>query len=133
MNLTLLNETLILIIDKKYGLASMSYSDEKYDEIEEELHDLEDEFLSKFGSYLEEALHDVHDEFCPDNEVLLPIAYLPRKYSKGASGVEVDNSQGVYVDVDDYDESETKLVLVPNPLRIILNIGKDKQEVVWQP
>lgn len=133
MNLAQLNESLVLLIDKKSGLAAMSYSDDKYDDLEEELHDLEDEFLSKYGSYLEEALHDVHDEFCPDNEVLLPIAYLPKTYQKDVNGVIVDNSQGVYVDVDDYEETETKLVLVPDPVRIILNIGKNRQEVVWQP
>ena len=31
----------------------------------------------------------------------------------------------------DYPGKDTKLVIVPNPVRIILNIGADKQQVVW--
>lgn len=132
MNLAQLNDSLVLLISKKKELASMSYNDDRYDDVEEELHNLEDQFLSNYGPYLEEALHEVHDEYCPDNEVLLPIAYLPCEFRNGDMTIEIDNSQGVYVDVDDYDETETKLVLAPNPVRLILNIGKSRQEVVWQ-
>jgi hypothetical protein len=35
------------------------------------------------------------------------------------------------VEVDKYPGKETKLALVPNPLRVVLNIGNERQEVVW--
>ncbi|MEQ8927514.1 MAG: hypothetical protein RLO81_16985 [Fulvivirga sp.] len=133
MDVQKLNNQLMELITKKRELSGMSYSDSNYDELEEELHDLEDQFLSDYGKFLEEVLHDVHDEYCPDNEVLLPIAYFPSKFELLSTGeLKVENNQGVYVDVDDYDDSETKLVLVPNPVRILLNVGDSLQEVVWQ-
>ena len=94
----------------------MDYSNPKYDDLEEALHDLEDAFQVKYGEYLEEALQDVHDELCPDNDVLMPIAYL---------------GKGIFVEADKYPDKDTKLVLAANPPRIVLTIGKDKQEVVW--
>ncbi|QSE96776.1 hypothetical protein [Fulvivirga lutea] len=133
MDIQKLNNKLIELITKKKELCGMSYSDASYDALEEQLHDLEDRFLSDYGVYLEEVLHEVHDEYCPDNEVLLPIAYFPSQFELLPNGeFKVGCDQGVYVDVDDYDASETKLVLVPNPIRLVLNVGKTQQEIVWQ-
>ncbi|MFM7429260.1 MAG: hypothetical protein ACKO1F_05100, partial [Flammeovirgaceae bacterium] len=42
----------------------------------------------------------------------------------------VSASEGVFVEVDSLLGKDTKLVIVPNPLRIVLNL-KDKQQVVW--
>jgi hypothetical protein len=42
----------------------------------------------------------------------------------------VTTSEGVFVEVDSLPGKDTKLVIVPNPLRIVLNL-KDKQQVVW--
>ena len=77
---------------------------------------MEDDFQDKYGEYLENALQGIHDEFCPDNDVLLPIAYV---------------GKGVIVEVDKYPGKDTKLSLVSNPTRIILTVGKEKQEGVW--
>jgi hypothetical protein len=100
----------------KAELGKLNYSDPKYDDLEEQLHDLEDDFQDKHGEYLEEALQKIHDELCPDNDVLMPIAYL---------------GKGVPVDVDKMPGKDTRLILTTNPPRIILAIGKEKQEVVW--
>ena len=40
-----LNGELIQLIDKRNELSELDYNDEEYDTIEEDLHDLEDEFL----------------------------------------------------------------------------------------
>lgn len=139
MDLKNLDRELATIVEKKNKLSALDYNDENYDRIEEELHDLEDDFLENYGSYLEDALNDVHDEYCPDSDVLLPIAYLANKYKKtgknedGTERYEVGADEGVIVEVDDYPDQVCKLVLVPGPTRLILNLKKSGQEVVWTP
>ncbi|MTI21931.1 hypothetical protein E1176_12940 [Fulvivirga sp. RKSG066] len=127
-----LDSDLTELIEKKIILSNTEYNNSEYDKLEEELHDLEDSFLEKYGSYLEDALHEVHDEYCPDSDVLLPIAYLPNKVKKVEEGYEADYTEGVYVEVDDYASNETKLVLLPKPTRIVLQIGKEQKEIVWE-
>jgi hypothetical protein len=116
MDIKALDKALQEIIRKREELGKIDYNNPKYDDLEEQLHDLEDDFQDEYGEYLEEVLQDVHDEICPDNDVLMPIAYL---------------GKGVYVEVEKYPGKETKLVLEANPPRIVLSISKDKQELVW--
>ena len=40
-------------------------------------------------------------------------------------------TEGVFVEMDDFPGKDTKLVIVPNPVRILLNVDNDKQQVVW--
>ncbi len=131
MDLAKLNESIIALIKTKSALKALNFNDERYDDIEDDLHELEDDFMTNFASYLEEALHDVHDEYCPDNDVLLPIAYVPSQAKITDDTYEVIEGEGVYVDVDDYEEVETKLLILPNPARLILSLGKGRNEVVW--
>lgn len=124
------------IVEKKQKLSKLSYSDEKYDEIEELLHNLEDNFLEKYGSYFEKALEEVHAKHCPENDILLPIAYIANAYEKvgeDKSGplFDVAANQGVFVEVDKMPGVNTKLVIVPSPLRIVLLSPKSK-EIVWK-
>ncbi len=127
-----LDGDLTTIIENKIRLSQLDYNNEEYDTLEEQLHDLEDDFLEKYGDYLEDALHEVHDEYCPDNDVLLPIAYLPNRINKSDDGYDVDFKEGVYVEVDDYVGKETKLVLLPKPTRILLQIDGNQREIVWK-
>lgn len=115
MDLKALDNAIQTIIKKREELDKIDYSNPKYDELEDQVHDLEDAFQEAYGEYIDGALQDVHDELCPDTDVLMPIAYL----------------KGVYVEADKYPNKDTKLFLLPTPTRLVLNIGKDKQEVVW--
>ncbi len=138
MNFEALNKDLLEIIKIKNELSKISYDNEKYDEIEEQLHDLEDSFSENHGDYLEDVLHDVHDELCPDNDVLLPIAYLANNYidngvsESGAPIYDVMPNEGVPVEVDDFPGKETRLVFLPSPTRLVLQIGKEQREEVWR-
>ena len=138
VNIQELETRLAHIAEKKNQLNALSYNDENYDLLEEELHTLEDNFMQEYGTYLEEALADVHDELCPDSDVLLPIAYLAKKYIKkglntdGTSFYDVSPDEGVIVDVDDYPKDLTRLVLVPGPTRLLLQVGNRMREQVWQ-
>jgi hypothetical protein len=115
MDVKALDKAIQEIVTKRAELDKIDYNNPKYDDLEEELHDLEDDFQEEYGDYLEEALQDVHDQLCPDNDVLMPIAYI----------------KGVPVEVEKYEGKDTKLVLAPNPVRLVLSVGKDKQEIVW--
>lgn len=132
MDLKALDKALQEIVIKRSELGKIDYSNPKYDELEEQLHDLEDDFHDEYGDYLEEILQTVHDEICPDTDILFPIAYIAKSYQLNSKNeFSVLSSDGVFVEVDKYPGKETKLVLVPNPLRMILNIGSDKQIIVW--
>ena len=133
MNLIGLDNELEKLVLKRNELSVLSYEAQAYDDIEEELHKMEDSFSEKFGSYLEEVFYDVHSEFCPDSEVLMPIAYLARQYKVEGGKFAVDFEQGVCVDVDDYPNQDTKLVLIPKPTRIVLQINDKEHNVVWKP
>lgn len=132
MDIKALDNDLTALIERKIALSKIDYSSEDYDELEEELHDLEDDFLEKYGDYLEDAFHEVHDEFCPDTDVLLPIAYLPNEIISTGNGYDVSFKEGVFVEVDDYPGKDTKLVLLPKPTRIILQVDPETKEVVWK-
>ena len=132
MDLKELDKELQEIIKRRMELQKIDYNNPRYDDLEEELHDLEDGFHVKFGDYLEEVLQEVHDEHCPDTDVLYPIAYIGKSYViNDKNEFSVSPNEGVYVEVDKLPGKDTKLVIVPNPPRVILNIGKDKQQVVW--
>ncbi|KOF03257.1 hypothetical protein AWW67_11325 [Roseivirga seohaensis] len=138
MNVEKLNDDFAAIAEKINELDDMDYSDERYDDLEEELHDLEDAFIEEFGSELEEAIALVHDEFCPDNDVLLPIAYFAKNYIRlqrdkdGKYGYDVEFGEGVPVEVDDFPNQEVKLVLVPGPTRLLVTVGENAKQEAWR-
>lgn len=133
MDVQELNQDLRKLLDKKIELNGLKYNDPRYDEIEEEIHKMEDHILHYHGKYLDEAIYGVHDEYSPDTEVLIPIAYIPNKVIKEGTEYKVDFNQGVYIEADDYAGNETKLVLLADPLRIILQVDPETREVVWRP
>jgi hypothetical protein len=121
------------LIRRRSELQKLNYNNPQYDDLEEKLHDGEDAFQDEYGEYLEEVLQDIHDEHCPDSDVLMPIAYLAKKYTISEKGeYSVDPAEGVFVETEKFAGKDTKLVIIPNPLRIALNIGKDQHIIVWQ-
>ncbi|MDH4058161.1 MAG: hypothetical protein OEU76_05325 [Cyclobacteriaceae bacterium] len=116
MDLKALDKALQEIVDFRSELEKLDYSNPKYDEMEENLHDLEDKFQVNYGEYMEGILQNVHDEYCPESDVLLPIAYL---------------GEGVHVDLEKFPGSNVKLALESNPPRLFLK-AKDKRQLVWE-
>ena len=132
MDVKALDKALQEIIKTRLDLSKLDYSNPAYDDLEEKLHDLEDAFQDSYGDDLESVLQDVHDEFCPDSEVLVPISYIAKIYSVSPKHeYSVAPTEGVFVEMDDYPGKDTKLVIVPNPVRILLNIGNEQQQIVW--
>jgi hypothetical protein len=132
MDLKALDKALQEIAKRRNELKKLDYNNPKYDDLEEELHDLEDSLQVKYGDYLEEALQNVHDEYCPDTDVLFPIAYLAKTYQISESQeFSVSAAEGVFVEIDSMPGKDTKLVIVPNPTRVVLNVANSQQKVVW--
>ncbi len=134
MNIKDVNKALVIIVELRMRLDALTYDSPDYDNLEEELHELEDDFLEKYGDYLEDALIDVHDEYCPDTDVLLPIAYLAKKYIKKDNNFDVlDDGQGVWVELEDeFEHLEGHIVIIPSPLRIVLFTSKNEKKIVWR-
>ena len=138
MDTKTLDKAITDIIEKKIALSTLAYDDKNYDKIEEDLHDLEDEFIEKYGDHLEEILEKIHEEICPESDVLLPIAYMANNYIKtgknpdGSTAYDVNYKEGVWVEVEKYPNKDTRLVLIPNPTRVVLVIDGKGKETVWQ-
>ena len=49
MDLQKLDEALLALFEKRVELSQMGYDHASYDDIEEELHDLEDDFNDEYG------------------------------------------------------------------------------------
>lgn len=131
MDIKALDTALQEIAKRRMELQNIDYNNPKYDDLEEQLHDLEDNLQDKYGEYLEAALQEVHDKYAPDTDVLYPIAYLAKTYTVNGNEYAVAETEGVFVEIDGQPSKNTKLVILPNPPRIILNGGKEKQKVLW--
>ncbi|MDB4835123.1 hypothetical protein OAH12_00900 [Cyclobacteriaceae bacterium] len=136
MDIANLNKILTDIVRLKNKLGAMSYSDETYDDIEDELHDLEDEFNGEFGEYMEDVLIDVHEELGSDSEILLPTAYLAEKYEtsgedeNGHPLFKVPGGSGTYVE-NDNDADNQQLLLLPTPARFALINNRKYKGILW--
>jgi hypothetical protein len=132
MNIQELDEALVNLFEKRVELSQLSYNADNYDDLEETLHDMEDEFNETYGEYLEGVLQEVHKEFCSESDVLLPTAYLARKFVETPDGgIEIGKDAGVEVELDEDPVANSRLILVPSPTRIVLQVGK-KKNVVWK-
>ncbi len=125
-----LNQAIIQILEKRTALSALAYSDETYDEVEEALHDMEDDFTDEYGDYLEKIFKKVHKEYCSDSEVLLAVSYLPKKVKIVDEEFEISANEGVIVELDDIKIPEGRLILLPNPPQILLSTPK-KTSLVW--
>lgn len=136
MNVEELDNSILELVKLKIALSEMDYNDPKYDEVEDKLHDLEDRFLDNDGEWLEDIIADVHDELCPEEEVLSPISYIADQYLKLGENekgpvLDVDSKQGVMVNLGENNQfkSQPRLVVVPNPLRVLLNVDGSRFRV----
>lgn len=130
MDIKALDKDLQEIANRRMELQKIDYSNPKYDDLEEQLHDLEDALQDKYGDDLEKILQEVHDKHCPDSDVLYPIAYLAKTYTvNDRNEYSVAETEGVFVELEGQTAKNAKLVLLPNPPRIILN--GPKQQILW--
>lgn len=137
MDIQKLNKDLCELVSRRNMLAAIDYNDEAYDQVEEDLHNFEDVFLGEYDNYLEKVFQSIHDKYCPDNDVLLPIAYIAKKYIEktdkdGNVSYGVGPNEGVLVETDENPKSDVRLILVPSPTRIVMTVDNANPEIVWE-
>ena len=138
MNTEAINAAISAIMVKRNELAALNYSDKAYDDIEDGVHELEDLLIEAFGDYLEEIIEEVMAEVSNDTDVLLPTSYLASKYvSKGVlengdEDISLEKDSGVEVNLKDSKGLDARLVLVPNPTRILLNVRGEVKDELWR-
>lgn len=138
MNWEKLDKELTEIVEKKNQLSAMDYSDEKYDDLEEAIHDLEDDFNENYEVVLEKEFEKIYAKLKSDTDILLPTAYIANQYKPvlpDANGVvtyEVSGREGVPIESDQFDRQDVRLVLVPNPARILMIINGKALKDLWR-
>ena len=138
MNWEQLDQQLTEIVKKRNQLAKMDYSDASYDDLEEELHDLEDDFNDEYEEILESQLEKIYSKLKSDTDVLLPSAYLANAYQEmlpDANGVvtyEVNGKVGVPIESDQFDKMDVRIVLIPNPARFALIVNGKQLKDLWR-
>lgn len=128
MNADTLNASIVALLLKKQELNKLDYNDERYDDFEEELHDMEDDFNEEYGDYLEDVLEEVHGKIKSDADILLPTAYLASSLNN--TELTEEEQEGVWVESDSFPGVEMRLVIVANPPRILLVLA-DQERVLW--
>lgn len=138
MDLNQLDKDLTVIIELRNRLSKFSYADPEYDDIEEELHDLEDDFNETYGEDLERQLEKIYQKLNSDNDVLLPSAYLANEYvplmpdTNGIITYEVKGTQGVPIESEQFDGQDVRLILIFNPTRIVIQINGRSLKDIWR-
>ncbi|WP_268033663.1 hypothetical protein [Algoriphagus sp. PAP.12] len=138
MNWDKLDKELTEIVEKRNQLALMDYSDESYDDLEEAIHDLEDDFNEEYEEVIENQLEKIYSVLKSDTDILLPTAYIANKYkpllpdANGIVSYEVGGQEGVPIESDQFDRQDVRLVLIPNPARIVMLINGRQLKDVWR-
>jgi hypothetical protein len=138
MNWETLDQQLTEIVQLRNQLNQLEYSDENYDDLEENLHDLEDDFNENYEEVLAPELEKIYTKLKSDTDVLLPSAYLANRYkemladAKGIISYEVSGPQGVPVESDQLGKVDLRIVLVPNPARFVLLVNGNQLKELWK-
>jgi hypothetical protein len=138
MNWEKIDQELTEIVQQRNQLSVLEYSDENYDDLEEQLHDLEDDFNENYEDILEPELEKIYSKLKSDSDVLLPTAYLANYYqemlpdAKGSITYEVSGDQGVPIESDQLGKVDLRIVLIPNPTRFVLLINGKQLKELWK-
>jgi hypothetical protein len=138
MNWEKIDQELTEIVQQRNQLSALEYSDENYDDLEEQLHDLEDDFNENYEDILEPELEKIYSKLKSDSDVLLPTAYLANYYqemlpdAKGSITYEVSGDQGVPIESDQLGKVDLRIVLIPNPIRFVLLINGKQLKELWK-
>ena len=138
MNWEKIDQELTEIVQQWNQLSALEYSDANYDDLEEQLHDLEDDFNENYEEDLAPELEKIYAKLKSDSDVLLPTAYLANHYqemlpdAKGSITYEVSGKQGVPIESDELGKVDLRIVLVPNPIRFVLLINGKQLKELWK-
>ncbi len=87
--------------------------------LSESLDDMILEIKNHYGSFLLERLFDIYDDYFPDSEMESIESYISK--------------EGVEVEGDEFEETESIISIHPFPLRIeVHGVNNSFKEVLWQ-
>jgi hypothetical protein len=138
MNWEKVDQELTEIVQQRIQLSALEYSDENYDDLEEQLHDLEDDFNENYEEVLAPELEKIYTKLKSDTDVLLPTAYLANHYqemlpdARGSITYEVSGEQGVPIESDKLGKVDMRIVLIPNPARFVLLVNGKQLKELWK-
>ena len=138
MNWEKLDQELTEIVQQRIQLSALEYSDENYDDLEEQLHDLEDDLNENYEEVLAPELEKIYTKLKSDTDVLLPTAYLANHYqemlpdARGSITYEVSGEQGVPIESDELGKVDMRIVLIHNPVRFVLLVNGKQLKELWK-
>ncbi|MDA0315151.1 MAG: hypothetical protein O3A40_07625 [Bacteroidetes bacterium] len=138
MNWEKIDQELTEIVQQRIKLSVLEYSDENYDDLEEQLHNHEDDFNENYEVILAPELEKIYTKLKSDSDVLLPTAYLANHYqemlpdAKGSITYEVSGYQGVPIESDELGKIDMRIVLIPNPVRFVLLVNGKQLKELWK-
>ena len=90
-------------------------------------------FNEKYDFTMQNIMFEIYDELCPDDEIKPIGEYLADHYTMSSGKYDAPLDEGVVVHLDDFSFKEGRLLLLPDPARIVLqNPETQHREVVWQ-
>ena len=133
VNARAIDDRLIKIVEKRNALHETQHHKAQ---LENELRQLEKEFIDWHGEDISAILKKVYQSHFHNEPMLSPMDYFAQTYRKigkniNGSTFDVDHSAGVAVSSSFWPGKATKIVFVPNPLRLLLNIDAHTREEVW--
>ena len=138
MNWEKIDQELTEIVQQRNQLSALEYSEENYDDLQEQVHDLDDDFNENHEEVLAPELEKIYTKLKSDSDVLLPTAYLANHYqemlsdAKGSITYEVSGNQGVPIESDELGKVDLRIVLIPNPIRFVLLINGKQLKELWK-
>lgn len=128
-----LNEDLIDLVEVKNRVSSLENASREYDSIRRLFEKMSEYFNAKYGVTMEQIMFEIYDELCPDDEIQPIDKYLASHYDKRSEEYDAPLDEGVVVHLDDFSFKEGRLILLPNPARIVLqNPETSHREILWQ-
>ncbi len=121
------------LVEVKSQAASFKENNGEFKSIQKMFERMSRHFQEKYNLSMQDILFDIYDEYCPDDEIEPLKNYLAEHYQANENGFDVPLDEGVLVHVDDFEFTEARLVLLPDPARIVLqHAGSSHREVLWQ-
>jgi uncharacterized protein YlaN (UPF0358 family) len=141
MDFRVVNEKILKLISLNEDLENISYSDPRYDELEDKVYGLQDEINDNYGKKFDEIMSEVYKQLGSKDEILNFTDYVAKTYlisgSKLADGsLKFDEVPEDCISITVRPEAlqgkkvDGKIYLKPNPLRIGFAIGKHER-IVW--
>ncbi len=141
MEFNLVNKQILELIKLNEKLENISYSDPKYDELEDQVHEMQDTINAKHGKFFDKIIADVYKQLGSKDDLLNLTDYLAKTYlvsgAKNPDGsLKFDEVPGDCITITARPAAlqgknlEGKIYLKPNPLRLGFAIGKHER-IVW--